>query len=97
MSGGCFDDFRLGSSWVRMLPSMVHPRSTVTVLFCVRLEAPSVELQILCFLLVSRLLFFGEGGSSFCYLLCGLYFDCIDLLILSEPEGRLFCPVCTAS
>lgn len=65
MSGGCFDDFRLGSSWERMLPSMVHPTSTVTVLFCVRLEDPSVKLQILCFLLVSMLLFFLGGGFFF--------------------------------
>lgn len=70
MSGGCFDDFRLGSSCVRMLPSMVHPTSTVTVLFCVRLEDPSVELQILCFLLVSMLLFFFGRGVLLFVIFC---------------------------
>lgn len=80
MSGGCFVYFSLGSSCLRMLPSMAHPTEHSNV----RLEDPSAELRTLCFLLVSMLLYIVLGGVLlfifFCMFLILTILICLNCL-----------------
>lgn len=95
MSGGCFDYYRLGSSWLRMLPSMVHSLEHKTVLFHMRLVNPSAEHQKLHSISLHATIFL--GGCSFYYFLYGIYFDGINPLRVYELEDRLFCSDYTTS